>query len=73
MIYKVTFHRTYEVSEELIRERLISDGLEEDELTEQVLECEAENIARSYIDEEMSEFTDSSIDFVSATIEKIEV
>ena len=66
--YKVTFHRTYEVPEEMVWEREPDfTGYEDDK--DLIMEGIAEDIARDWLSDEMPEFIDNSSDFVSATVE----
>ena len=69
--YAVTFSRTYEVSEELIMKRLalagkLTERPDEDEMEK---EHEAEDIARSWFEAEMSKNCEDSSDFASASIQ----
>jgi hypothetical protein len=66
---KVTFHRTYEEDVEVVKERLLIDNFDS-EITDEVIECEAENIARDYLEEDM-ELIDSTSDNFSTTVEII--
>ena len=72
MEYKVTFHRTYEIDYSEIYDTLIGEGLKESELTKEVLESEALNIAKRYFDEDIETILTSDEDDFSSTIEKIE-
>lgn len=69
--YIVTFSRSYEVSEEMIFKRLalagkLTERPDEDEMEK---ENEAEQIARSWFEAEMSENCEDSTDFASAVVE----
>ena len=63
--YKVTFHRTYEVPEQMVLNR-IKDFSPDTKISKKDV---AEEIARNWMDDEMPEFIDNSSDFVSATVE----
>ena len=67
----VTFHRHYEISDEVINkfveERFGPDAIVQDDLYMEI----AEEIARSYFEDEALCFEENSRDFVSATKEII--
>jgi hypothetical protein len=69
-MYKVTFHRHYEVSKEEIMKFLNQPSWEAVlyEHDEHDINFAAERIARDWYDDEASEFLDNSEDFVSATV-----
>lgn len=65
----VTFHRTYEVDLSMIHNKLAEDDYEDVDMTEDVMQSKAEEIARDWLADEMPEFVDNTEDFVSATTE----
>jgi len=70
MSFKVTFHRTYEISEEDVLERLPEgDYISKQDLVDMKKET-AEEIARERISDEMELFSNNTEEFVSATIEE---
>ena len=62
---KVTFSRVYEVDWTYIEERLDPEELYD----EQRVKNAAEDIAREWLSDEMSEYIDRDMDFVSAKVE----
>jgi len=69
---KVTFHRTYEIEESQVLDRLEEENLPEDyEFSDdEIKECAAE-IAMDYMADEVVYFTDQLNDFVSYDAELI--
>jgi hypothetical protein len=67
----VTFHRTYEVDLSMVHSKLAEDDYEDVDMTEEVMQSKAEEIARDWLADEMPEFVDNTEDFVSATTEII--
>lgn len=65
----VTFHRSYEISDEdinnVIEERFGQDAMVQDDLYLEI----AEEMARNFFEEECQDFSDNSKDFVSSTKE----
>jgi GTP-sensing pleiotropic transcriptional regulator CodY len=69
---KVTFHRTYEIEESQVLERLEDSNLPEDyEFSDDEIKETAAEIAMDLMSEEMVYFTDKLEDFVSHTVELI--
>jgi hypothetical protein len=75
MKYKITFHRTYEIEEKDIVERLNEKypDMINPQHSDSDIEEEAELMAMSLMSEEMLYFEDNLNDFISTTIEKIEL
>ena len=71
MKYVVTFHRTYEVDDSVIHEKLQDEGYNDVEMNESLMKEKAEEMAREYFEEESEMFFETSNDFVSATVEII--
>jgi len=72
MKIKVTFHRTYEIEEKDVLDRLDDGNLPEDYKfsDDEIKECAAK-IAMYYMSEEIIYFEDNLDDFVCSTIEMI--
>lgn len=64
-IFKITFHRTYEVTEKSLREYF-------ENISEEDLEEKAVMMSQSLMSEEMVYFEDNLNDFVSHTVEIVE-
>jgi hypothetical protein len=69
----VTFHRCYEISEELVIDHLKAHGYTDEEISMVDRLTIAEEIAQDFLVEEMPEFLDNVGDFVSADVEFIEI
>ncbi len=69
MKFLVTFTRVYEIEQKDIEESLFEANYDESEITEEVLEWEAENTAYRYLEEDM--FNIDARDFASLKMEKI--
>ena len=69
---KVVFHRHYEVDDSQIHNYLAAKDYEDIEMTPELMDEAAIDIARNWLADEMSEFLDNTEDFVSATIERSE-
>lgn len=72
MSRKVVFHRHYEVSESECIKYLSDRECQYTEMTEELMDEAAIDIARNWMADEMSEFLDNTEDFVSATVERSE-
>ena len=72
MSRKVVFHRHYEVSESECIKYLSDREYQYTEMTEELMDEAAIDIARNWLADEMSEFLDNTEDFVSATVERSE-
>lgn len=72
MSRKVVFHRHYEVSKSECIKYLSDREYQYTEMTEELMDEAAIDIARNWMADEMSEFLDNIEDFVSATIERSE-
>lgn len=72
MSRKVVFHRHYEVSESECIKYLSDREYQYTEMTEELMDEAAIDIARNWMADEMSEFLDNIEDFVSATVERKE-
>ena len=69
---KVTFHRTYEIEEKYVLDRLEDKNLPEDyEFSDNDILEEAAEIAMDYMADEVVYFTNKLNDFVSYTAEII--
>ena len=69
---KVVFHRHYEVDNSQIHNYLAARGYEDTEMTPELMDEAAIDIARNWMADEMSEFLDNTEDFVGATVEREE-
>ena len=72
MSRKVVFHRHYEVSESECIKYLSDREYQYAEMTEELMDEAAIDIARNWMADEMPEFLDNTEDFVSATVERSE-
>lgn len=72
MSRKVVFHRHYEVSKSECIKYLSDREYQYTEMTEELMDEAAIDIARNWMADEMSEFLDNTEDFVSATVERSE-
>ena len=72
MSRKVVFHRHYEVYDSQIHNYLAARDYEDTEITPELMDEAAIDIARNWMADEMSEFLDNIEDFVSATVEREE-
>lgn len=72
MSRKVVFHRHYEVSKPECIKYLSDREYQYTEMTEELMDEAAIDIARNWMADEMSEFLDNIEDFVSATVERSE-
>ena len=72
MSRKVVFHRHYEVSKSECIKYLSDREYQYTEMTEELMDEAAIDIARNWMADEMSEFLDNIEDFVSVTVEREE-
>ena len=70
MSRKVVFHRHYEVDNSQCIKYLTDREYQYTEITEELMDEAAIDIARNWMADEMSEFLDNIEDFVSATVER---
>lgn len=69
---RVTFHRTYEIEEKDVLDRLEDFNLPEDyKFSDEEIKEEAQLIAVDYLADEMPYFENNLNDFVSSTVEII--
>lgn len=72
MSRKVVFHRHYEVDNSQCIKYLADRDYQYTEMTPELMDEAAIDIARNWMADEMSEFLDNIEDFVSATVEREE-
>ena len=67
--FKVNFTINYTISEKDIKEHLSDDNFDDEDITEEILVCEAEKICRAWLDEAIDEgLIDSSEEYFSCEI-----
>lgn len=69
MEFRFNYTISYFINEKDIKERLLLDGMEEQDITEEVLISEGENITRKWLDEAIEENQiDSSEEFFGCVV-----